>query len=180
MRVDAKSAGDAEVVVGLHDLRREAERVELGDDFRPARASRHTIDLVGRIDFEPGIVESDRHAVARQALAAHRVAGGPYGDAATRISRRLELRPQSLDPRALAIAYRPPMLDDGRWIESARVIQQQPFAGLRAAVQSRRGSRREGGGEEGASAGEKARQARQFRPWVADAIRRGAIFRLAV
>jgi hypothetical protein len=74
--VDRIGAGDAEVVVRLHDRRRESNRVELGNDRRPAGARRGRGMSRSRVGLEPFLVEASPRAVLGKALAAHRVPRG--------------------------------------------------------------------------------------------------------
>jgi hypothetical protein len=151
--VDAERAGDAEIGVGLHHFGRKAERVELGDDVPPPRARRNAIELVGGIDLEPGIIESDGDAVARQALSAHRVARRAHGDPPARSLRRFQLATQILEQRVARGAAGPHMLGDRRRVEPAGVVHDDTLFGVRNTGKLGRGAGRERGGQKRAPVG---------------------------
>ena len=73
MGVDAERAPDPEIAVGLHHRRREALRIEHADDVPPAVARRRAVGHRGGVHLQRAAVERDGGAVARQALASHRV-----------------------------------------------------------------------------------------------------------
>ena len=123
VRVDAERGGDAEVVVGLHDRRREADRIERGDHLLPADAGVDQIGPGGRVRLTARAVEREGDAVARQALAAHRMPGRSDGDRAALGGSRLELLAQPGDEVGLLVGLHDPMAKHRRRAQAARVVE---------------------------------------------------------
>src|SRR5262245_22503383 len=73
MGVDAERAADAELSVGLLHGRRKPFRIERADHVPPAVSCRGAIGFRGRVYLQWAAVKRNRRAVARQALASHRM-----------------------------------------------------------------------------------------------------------
>ena len=149
MRVDAEGAGHAEIGVGLHHLRREAEGIEFRNDLVPAHAGRDTIDAGLPVHLDPGRIEGDGGSVTRQALAAHRMARRAHRDPPAGLGRRLEFRTKRVDDNIPRAAGGADMTHDRRRIESAGVIEDQPRPGPRG--QTERCARRAKAGQKSAT-----------------------------
>ena len=74
MGVDAQSAADAEIVIGLRDRGRKADRIQHADDIAPARAGTRAIRPPRRVGLDHRCRDRRRETVAHKALPAHRVA----------------------------------------------------------------------------------------------------------
>ena len=95
--VDAECAGDAEVAVRLHDLRRKADGTQRLDNLAPAGACPRAIDLTGWIRLPPAGIQRNGRAVADEALTPHRVARPADRDRASRRGGILQFAAKAFD-----------------------------------------------------------------------------------
>ena len=78
MGVDTKGRGDAEVVVGLHDLGAKADGVKRCNDLFPTRTGMDAVSARGGVGFKEAIVEGNGVAIRWDCVAA------PWNDAQRR------------------------------------------------------------------------------------------------
>ncbi|HXH07084.1 MAG TPA: hypothetical protein VNI83_10885 [Vicinamibacterales bacterium] len=131
--VHGERAGDAEVVVRLHDGRREAEGIEGGDDLSPARAGGDAAGHGAGVDLDVRRravdIEGHRDAVARERPAAHRVARGAYRDGAALGRRGLQLGAERVEPGLAGGRARAPVAGIPGGFESAGVVECEAVGG---------------------------------------------------
>ncbi len=151
VRIDAIRAADAKIVVGLHHGGREPERVERLDHIGPPRAGVHQIGLGRGIGLQHPSTQGDGRAIARQALAAHRMSGYPDDDGTVHCRRLGKFGTQTRNELILLPHPGRPMLGDRRRIETAGVVEDGALFG-------------ETGGRTGAARGERQGAADEVAP----------------